>query len=602
VSEPTVRDGVSRARRMVGVLIGTAWRASPGLTVGCALLSLAGGVASLAYPVGFRIVIDAALAHHRAGAVIGVIVVALTFSASFVLTSTSGARYGQLTDRCNLVLAERIGRLVNSVPTLEHFERPDYLGEIDNLRNDRRVLAGATTQVLRLSQLAVQVIGIVVLLALIYPPVLVVPLLAAFPGLADRRAGRLQKQSEDSLAERRRLLAELFTTASSAGAARELRTFGATAALQARHAELGEEVNRRALRAARRSALWEAGGWLVYAAGFVGAIFVLVLRAAHGHGSPGAVVEAVSLVRRAQRQVSGATDTAGSFSTATRTAGRLLWLDDFARRATAEGEQLPPARLRTGICLEGVSFSYPGTSDLALENVNLELRAGSTVALVGENGAGKTTLVKLLTAMYRPTSGRITVDGIDLAELDHEAWRSATTATFQDFVRFQMRLGHGVGAGDLARLDDDDVVREAMGRADVQGVLEEMPEGLDTLVGQYVGGRGLSGGQWQRLALARGLMRGSPLLVVLDEPTASLDARAEAALFERYQAAARRLAIENGAVTVLVTHRVATVRNVDLIVVCQGGRVVASGAHRQLVAAGGLYAELYEIQAAAYRR
>jgi ATP-binding cassette subfamily B protein len=236
-----------------------------------------------------------------------------------------------------------------------------------------------------------------------------------------------------------------------------------------------------------------------------------------------------------------------------------------------------------------------------LVGVDLRLPAGATVALVGENGAGKTTLVKLLTAMYRPTNGRITVDGTDLSQLDAAAWRSRATATFQDFVQFQTRLGDGVGAGDLPRIADDTAVLGAMDRAGASVVLDGLPEGLGTLVGSYIGGRGLSGGQWQRLALARGLMRESPVLVVLDEPTSNLDARAEAALFERYQTAARRLGQQCGAITLLVTHRVATVAAADLIVVLDAGRVVEVGRQSQLLEAGGLYAELFTIQAAAYK-
>jgi ATP-binding cassette subfamily B protein len=582
-------------------MLGTAWGASPGLVLLCTLVSLAGGLASLAYPVGFRLVIDNALHHQLTGTVVGVAVVAITFSAAFVFTSTSGARYGQLTDRANLALAERIGRLVNAVPTLEHFETPGYLQEIDSLRNNRRALASSATQLLRLAQLAVQVVGIVVLLALIYPPVLLLPVLAAAPGLADRRAGKLQKQSDDNLAEARRLLGALFQLASTTAPARELRTFGGVDAVQSRYASLAAEVNRATLKAARRAAFWEAAGWLIYAAGFVAAIFVLVLRAAHGHISPGEVVEAVSLVRRAQRQVSGATDTAGSFSTAMRTAGRLLWLEDYAAGAQSSSGLEPPGHLKDGIRLEAVGFTYPGQAAPALVGIDLHLPAGATVALVGENGAGKTTLVKLLTAMYRPSAGRITVDGIDLSHVDDAAWRAGSTATFQDFVQFQTRLGDGVGAGDLPRISDDVAVLQAMDRADARTVLDGLPDGLSTLVGSYIGERGLSGGQWQRLALARGLMRESPVLVVLDEPTSNLDARAEAALFERYQAAARRLGQQRGAITLLVTHRVATVRSADLIVVLDGGRVAEVGTHEQLLSADGLYAELFNIQAAAYK-
>jgi ATP-binding cassette subfamily B protein len=196
---------------------------------------------------------------------------------------------------------------------------------------------------------------------------------------------------------------------------------------------------------------------------------------------------------------------------------------------------MPPDKLTDAIRLEHVGFTYPSGHTPALRDVSLTLPAGSTIAIVGENGAGKSTLIKLLTGMYRPTEGRITVDGADVT--GSPEWRAATAGAFQDYARFLMSVGDGVGAGDLPRIDDHDAIRDAIGRA---GAAELAEGGLDALLGAYIGGRAdISGGQWQRLALARGLMRAAPLLVVLDEPTASVDARGEAELFT-LQAAAYR--------------------------------------------------------------
>ncbi|HTW97776.1 MAG TPA: ABC transporter ATP-binding protein [Acidimicrobiales bacterium] len=600
-TEPPRPRSPRRFARRLDVLFGTAFRAAPGLAVLSIVLSLVSGLAGLAYPIGFRLLIDSATQHDVHGLAVAVALIAVAFSLSWVIAVTSAVRNSRLTDRCNLALGERIARLATAAPTLEHFERSDYLQEIDNLRANRRTLAGSPRQVLSFVQLGVQAAGTLALLAAIYPPVLLIPLLAVVPGLADRRAGQMQKRSDDDLAEGRRLVAELFTLASTAGPARELRTYGATGAVVERHARLSAQLNAKALGSARRSALVEAAGWIVYAAGFVAGIVLLVLRAAHGQASPGEVVESVSLVRRAQRQVNSTNDTAGSFATGLRTADRLLWLEDYVRNETRAAALPPPPTLAAGIALENVSFCYPKSDTPALSGVELFLPAGAIVALVGENGAGKTTLVKLLTGMYRPSAGRITVDGTDLAELDLSAWRERTSATFQDHVAFQMRLGDGVGVGDLPRLEDAAAVTSAIERADAAGIVEQLPEGIDTLVGSYVGGRGLSGGQWQRLALARGLMRDEPLLVVLDEPTASLDALSEARLFRSYRAAAAGLGRRNGTITLLVSHRFSTVDVADLIVVCDGGTVVEQGTHDELVAAGGLYAELFALQAAGYR-
>ena len=222
------------------------------------------------------------------------------------------------------------------------------------------------------------------------------------------------------------------------------------------------------------------------------------------------------------------------------------------------------------------------------------------VALVGENGAGKTTLVKLLARMYEPTTGRILVDGVDLADIEVQGWRRRLSAAFQDFARFELSAQHAVGAGDLAKLDDRGAVLAALERAGASDVLHALPRGLDTQLGaRWDDGVDISTGQWQKLALGRALMREDPLVVFFDEPTASLDALSEHALFERYAAEARAGAAR-GAVTVLVSHRFSTVRSADLILVIDGGGVTELGGHEELILRDGLYAELYQMQARAY--
>jgi ATP-binding cassette subfamily B protein len=245
-----------------------------------------------------------------------------------------------------------------------------------------------------------------------------------------------------------------------------------------------------------------------------------------------------------------------------------------------------------------VSFAYPGTDRLVLEDVSLLLPAGAVVAIVGENGAGKTTLVKLLGKLYEPKSGAIYVDGQPLARMRADEWRERLAGAFQDFFRFEFRVRHSVGLGDVPRLDDESAVTVAVARAGADDVVAGLPAGLETQLGPtWPGGVEVSFGQWQKLALARGFMRVEPLLLVLDEPTAALDAETEHALFERYAAAARG----GGRITILVSHRFSTARMADLIVVLDGARVVEVGSHEALMARDALYAELYGIQAAAYR-
>jgi ATP-binding cassette, subfamily B, bacterial len=280
---------------------------------------------------------------------------------------------------------------------------------------------------------------------------------------------------------------------------------------------------------------------------------------------------------------------------------KLAWLEDYAASLEAGADTPPPGRLERGIEFDHVSFAYPGTDRVVLEDVNLRLAPGSVVAIVGENGAGKTTLVKLLCGMYRPTGGRILIDGVELARIAPEAWRARLAGAFQDFFRFEFRAMQSVGVGDLPRHEDQAAVAAAVGAAGADDVVERLERGLETQLGPtWPDGVELSFGQWQKLALARGFMRERPLVLVLDEPTAALDAETEHSLFERFAAASRQTG-SDGRVTILVSHRFSTVRMADYIVVLDGARVVESGSHEELIARRGPYAELYGIQAAAYR-
>jgi ATP-binding cassette, subfamily B, bacterial len=291
-------------------------------------------------------------------------------------------------------------------------------------------------------------------------------------------------------------------------------------------------------------------------------------------------------------------------------ASRLVWLERYADAHRRRADAQVPARIERGIRVDDVSFRYPGTEKWVLRNVSLDLPAGAVVAVVGENGAGKTTLVKLLCRFYEPTEGRITIDGVDLARLPAERWRDRLAGAFQDFMRFELVARTTIGVGDLPRAEEEPAVERAVERGGAGDVVRRLPRGLATQLGPtWREGVELSFGQWQKLALARGFMRDDPLLLVLDEPTAALDAETEHALFERFAAAARdggaapTRASEpraSGRITVLVSHRFSTVRMADLIVVLDGSRVAEVGSHDELIARGGLYAELYGIQARAY--
>jgi ATP-binding cassette subfamily B protein len=345
--------------------------------------------------------------------------------------------------------------------------------------------------------------------------------------------------------------------------------------------------------------MWHATGWAVFGAGYVGAVVFVasVLKA-----SPGSVLLVVAAGARLSAYVGAAVGEIGFLRGFWLDGSkRLAWLEDYAASLERHADAPPPARVERGIRFEHVSFAYPGSERLALEDVNVDLAPGSVVAIVGENGAGKSTLVKLLCRMYQPTSGRILVDGVDLARIAPGAWRSRLAGAFQDFFRFEFRALQSVGIGDLGHDEDTAAVSAAVRQAGAVDVVERLERGLETQLGpSWPQGVDISFGQWQKLALARGFMRESPLLLALDEPTAALDAETEHSLFDRFAAASRRSAAD-GRITILVSHRFSTVRMADFIVVLDGARVVESGAHEELVAKGGQYAELYAIQAAAYR-
>ncbi|MGW4802182.1 ATP-binding cassette domain-containing protein, partial [Nonomuraea sp. NPDC004297] len=264
------------------------------------------------------------------------------------------------------------------------------------------------------------------------------------------------------------------------------------------------------------------------------------------------------------------------------------------------GTMPAPVRLNHGIDLRDVSFRYATDGELVIRKLNLHLAAGTTVGLVGLNGAGKTTLMKLLTGMYRPTAGTITVDGLSMASMDPADWAARCSGVFQDFAKLQLSVRENVGIGDLPRCQDADAVADAVHRAGAASLVAALPQGADTQLGGIFGGEELSHGQWLLLALARGLMRQQPLLLILDEPTAALDPEVEHHIFEVFAAQARMVGARTGAVTLLVSHRFSTVHMADHIVVLSGGELEEQGTHDELLGLNGQYATLYRAQLKGY--
>jgi ATP-binding cassette subfamily B protein len=342
----------------------------------------------------------------------------------------------------------------------------------------------------------------------------------------------VERAAQEAGAQSARLARHLFTVATTAPPGKEVRVLGIGSRLMAERREAWERWYGPVAAARWGSAVWHTLAWAVFGAAYVGAVVFVATRPT---SSPGDVLLVLAAGSRLSAYI-GATAGEIGFLRGVWMHGsqRLAWLEDYAASLTATADQPVPAVLDRGIQLDHVSFSYPGTSRVVLDDVSLNLPAGAVIAIVGENGAGKTTLVKLLAKMYEPSSGAILVDGTPLARMPADGWRARLAGAFQDFFRFEFLARHSVGLGDAPRMDDEAAVRRAVGRAGADDVIERLPSGLDTQLGPtWPDGVELSFGQWQKLALARGFMRERPLLLVLDEPTAALDAETEHALFER---------------------------------------------------------------------
>jgi ATP-binding cassette subfamily B protein len=590
--------------RSIGAVLVSSWRASPGRLLISAALMLLGSVSGPLVAVFLALTTDAALGGRSSVAVTCAVVVALLGLLSLTMEHFAHIFFMELADLHHIRVEREIGDLAQGTTGLEQHERQDYADRMELLRQESWGLGDGVQTVLTAGVLLVQIGLTAALLAMQQPWLLLLPVFAIPPLVAGRIAETRRERTELATAEQTRLGWHLLDLAVSPAAAKEIRLFGLQGLLRRRQADTRRSVERRMRRAELGGLALRLAGQLVFAVGYVGAVVIVVRAAIAGQRSVGDVVLVITLAVQTNAQAAGAVAVAQSLQRNARAVGWIRWL---RRESTPPPEQAPadlpaPAGLRTGIDLTGVAFRYPGTDTDVLRDVTVHIPAGVTVAIVGDNGAGKSTLVKLLCRFYRPTAGAITVDGVDLRRIDPQRWRERIAGGFQDFVRFDAPARQSIGVGDLPRTGEPGAVEAAVHRADAQVVVDRLADGLDTHLGKaYEDGAELSGGQWQRIALSRAMMREEPLLLLLDEPTAALDPLTEHALFERYAASAREVGHRTGGITVLVSHRFSTVRMADLILVVSGGRIAESGDHRSLMALNGLYAELFTLQAAAYR-
>jgi ATP-binding cassette subfamily B protein len=575
------------------------------------LVLVVGG--SAAWPlvaVMLRVLFDAAASGHPADATAAGLAVAALLIAGLTLGHFAHIGYFELSELDVLDLHQRIIGVANGTTWMSHLEDPETADRLTVLEEDVEQVRVGLQAVLTGVGLAVAIALTTVALALIDPVLLPLPLVALPPLVAGRWAERRVDRARAAGAEATRRALGLFRLAAGAASGKEIRVFGLERELRRRHRVFRREATRRLWRAQLGAALIRTGGQLLFAAGYILAVLAVLRAAVSGRRSAGDLVLVITIAAQVNQQVAAAV---GVLQDLQRLRSVYRRFDQLGVPLDTPGapepvytpavssRPAPPARLRTGIRVADLTLRYPGTDRPVLEGVDLFLPAGVTVAIVGENGAGKTTLVKLLCGLIPPTSGRILIDDAELAAIEPERWRERIAAGFQDFARFEVLARRTVGLGDLPRLDDDAAVRAALERAGAGDLPRQLDQGLDTLLGKsYADGAELSGGQWQKLALGRALLRPDPLLVVLDEPTAALDAEAEHALFERYRARAAEAAGRTRAVSVFVSHRFSTVQAADLIVVLSEGRVVELGDHAALMRVDGLYAEMFGLQARAY--
>ena len=592
MSEPTPSGLLSDARRAADLV----WSTSRPLCVLLILLTAVQGVVPTAMVWVGKLIVDAVVAQdadalwRALGAELGLTLLGAA------LSSANGLAQGLLRTQ----LGHTVNRgILDKVLTLDliHFEDATFYDRLTRARREASVRPlSMARRLLSFLQLGMMVIGSAGLLLTFSPVAAAILVLATIPGfIVETRFAQAGFRLFNWRAPETREQVYYETVLSREDHAKEVQLLGLGSFFldryQAIYDLLHSEDRRLAIR--RTIAGYATGtlGTLV----FYGIYAWIAWTAVQGRITLGDMTLYLAAFRQGQTTLLGIVQAASGIAE-----DRLYLSNLFAFLDTpvppASGHATVGPDPGDGIRFEGVGFSYPGAAVPALADVTLRLRPGEKLALVGHNGSGKTTLIKLLTRLYVPTSGRILLDGLDLQRWDRDALRRRLGVVLQDFVRYQLTAGDNIGLGDLTRREDPAAQADAARKGLADDVVAGLPQGLATRLGKWFkDGVEISGGQWQRVALARAFMRDGADILVLDEPTAAMDAEAEAALFAHIKAAAAdRMAI-------LISHRFSTVRLADQIVVLDAGRVVEEGTHDELMQANGRYARLFTLQAEGYR-
>jgi ATP-binding cassette, subfamily B, bacterial len=521
----------------------------------------------------------------------------------FVLAAMATS-LGRVIEFCDTVLADKFTRSI-STQTMEHASRLDLTRYEDPLFYDKmeRARAQGTDRVMmiqmsgRLIQEFITAVSFAAAIVLFSPLLLVFLIVCVVPAfLGETHFAFLGYSLNFAQTPARRQMEYLRILGGSRESAKELKLFGLGPFLIGRYKKLSDMLHLQNVSLAKRKLIFGTFLTFLGTLGYYGAYGYVIHETVVGYLTLGQLTLLAGAIAGASANIQAL------FTTFSGIADQSLFLTDLVEFFSVQpkilskpGASLAPRPIRQGIEFKNVSFAYPGSHRKVLNGIHLKIAPGERIALVGANGQGKTTIVKLLTRLYDPTEGQILLDGVDLREYNLDDLWKEIGVIFQDFMHYEMTASENIAVGRIEDATNPFRIRAAAIKSFAESVIQKLPKGYDQLLGcRFEGGMDLSGGEWQKIALARAHLRDAQLLV-LDEPTAALDARSEHEVFERFAELTR------GKMALLISHRMSTVRMVDRILVLENGGIAEQGNHDQLVKDGGLYAEMFELQAASYR-